>query len=471
MRPRPSCGRAARLSKPSLQVPQDRERVEALDALLKAHVGELRDYTHAFHERWADKGVTTMRGSGWALRPLLIPASRLHFIAAAFHGAMTRLRTHLIDQAGTPGALARDLPFHPDFADVVDIADGARSPAFTSHFRPDGFLFEDRYVLSEINFGNGIIVSCAYTEAIADYWRGHPVIRRLGWDVDRMHHRPFPRYVQIARQFARPVKRPRIALLSHSEEWATMTSFPKRVMDQVMFAKAEFRRAGLRARLVTEEGIALDRAGNPRFESDGKRIDLVMLMTVGTTFMDRPETLRPGGPLAHLARARIGDVWVVKPLAGLLMDKGALPLLNRFGTADRMADGFRFEVGETEYPSANPPERYLDDREGWLIKRSFDGKDTHPGVARDAQTWADVVARARQGKAYVAQRYVSLPRADVPVLVDGRHLEWVPSRIELSVLVYDGAFGGAGVRHAPEAEGQVMTDFPEGYGYTTAFAV
>ena len=64
-----------------------------------------------------------------------------------------------------------------------------------------------------------------------------------------------------------------------------------------------------------------------------------------------------------------------------------------------------------------------------------------------------------------------MPRAEVPAFVDGHHLEWVPSSIETSLFVFDGAFGGAGVRHAPEGEGCVMTSFPPGYGYTTAFAV
>jgi len=81
------------------------------------------------------------------------------------------------------------------------------------------------------------------------------------------------------------------------------------------------------------------------------------------------------------------------------------------------------------------------------------------------------VAEARGGDAYVAQRYVSLPRTEVPVFVDEERLEWVTSRVELSTFVFDGAYGGAGARHAPEAEGIVMTDFPPGYGYSTVFAV
>lgn len=435
-------------------------------------MSEVRDYTHAFHQRWEAKGVTTMRGTGWAVRPFLLPAARLDFIAAAFHSALNTLRNAIRQAAAKGGALARLLPFHDDFEHCIDVIDGVWSPAFLSHFRPDGFLFEDRFVLSEINYGNGIIVSCGYTEATADYWLHHPVIKRLGWDVERLHRRPLPWLIHVARRFARPVRHPRVALLAHAEEWKTMESFPKRVIDQVNFVRDEFIRAGLRARICTEKHVALDRQGQLVFEDDGAPIDLLMFITVGTTFMDRPELMRAGGALSHFGKARIGDTWVLKPLAGLLADKGALPLLGTLGCTQEMPDGFRFEIAPTEYPCRSAdPERYLRDPHEWVIKRSFDGKDTNIGVACDAERWRDVVCRAQAGPGYVAQRYVPLPRVDVPVFVDEQHLEWIPSRVELSSFIYDGAFGGAGGRHARDAEGLVMTDFPTDYGYSTVFSV
>jgi hypothetical protein len=455
----------------SRQFPQDRERVREFDRLLKIHVSAVRDYTQEFHARWVKRGITTLKGPGWALRPFLVPAARLHFVAAAFHGAMTRLRTTMIDKAITPGAIADLLPFHPDVESLIDVSDGMRSPACMSYFRPDGFLFGDRFILSEINYGNGIIVSCAYTEIWADYWADHPVIKRLGWDVNRLHLRPFPWYVQVARRFARLCKFPQVALLAHSEEWQSIQQFPRRVMEQMRFARAAFERAGLRPRFVTQQDIALDRKGIPRFDDDGTRIDLVMFITVGTTFMDPPATKHDGVVRAQLSKARVGDVWILKPLAGLLMDKGALPLLGKLRCSQRMTDGFRFEVAATEFPFGRRQARYLDRPNNWVVKRSFDGKDTHPGIARDFDGWSRIVAEAVRSRHYVAQQYVSLPRAEVPVFIDEHHLEWIPSRVEISGFIFDGAFGGAGIRHAPDAEGHVMTDFPPGYGYSTAFAV
>jgi len=457
--------------KQSRRVPEDRAAAQEFDRLLKRNKTEILDYTCAFHERWARRNVTTMRGTGWALRPLMIPAARLDFVAASIHGSLTSLRAFLRQNSGQRGRISRSLPFHKNFEDCVDVGAGAASAAFLAYCRPDGFLFEDRYVLSEINYGNGIMVSCGYTEATADYWARHPVLKRLGWDLNRLHRRPLPWLIQIARRFARPVARPKVALFAHSAEWFTLRCFPIRVLNQIHFVCSQFERAFLDPRLVTEQDLALDRRGQLRFSADGERVDLLMFITVGPTFLDEPERMMGRGELRHYGKARIGDTWVLKPLAGLVVDKGALPLLDRISGPYRMPDGFEFQISPTEFPFRKDPARYLDARKTWVTKRSFDGKDTHIGYTSSPADWENAVKTATRSHEYVAQRYVSLPRAEIPVFVDERYLEWVPSRVELSTFIYDGAFAGAGVRHAPDAEGHIMTDFPEGYGYSTAFAV
>jgi hypothetical protein len=460
------------LIQPSDRVPQREELAARAGAMLREHLPEVRDYTAAFHERWAARGITTLQDGGFAVLPLFIPAQRLHFVGAAFHAAMTRLRTFILTTAQNDSRQLMDaLPFGKGIAERVDIVGGALSPAFMAYLRPDGFLFEDRYVLSEINYGNGIIVSTAYTELLADYWENHPVLRSMGVDVALAHPRPFQRYLDTARRFARPVERPAVALLVHSDELKEIHQFPPRVMHQIRLAIDLFAKRGMEARLVTEAMLGFDRSGAPCFEQDGAPVDLVMLVAVGTTFLDDPAALAEGGRLRPLGRARWGDVWVLKPLAGLLMDKGALPLLTRLGCRQFMPDGFHFDVSQTEHPFQAPPDLYATTRPDWVIKRAFDGKDTHPGIARDPSTWIRVVSRAVADQGYVAQRYVSMPRARIPVLLDGKHLEWIESRVELSSFMFDGANGGSGVRYAPDAEGLVMTDFPAGYGYTTALAM
>ena len=453
------------------RLPQDKNLVEEFDRRLKLNISEVRDYTYEFHRRWESKGVTTMRSTGWTVRPFFLPAARLHFVAAAFHSALNSLRSAIMDAARTKGAVTRLLPFHRQFEDCFDIADGAASPAFSAHFRPDGFLFEDRFVLSEINYGNGIIVSCGYTEAVADYWTNHPVVKQLGFDVEKLHRRPLPWLINIARRFARPVLRPRVALLANSEEWQTLLSFPKRVIDQINFVRDQFQRAGLRPRIVDEKGVTIDQKGQLRFAEDGERVDLLMFITVCVSFMDKPELLKAGGPLSHFTQARIGDVWALKPLMGLIVDKGSLPLMGTLDCSRQMSDGFRFEIAQTEFPREQGADSYFNNRNDWIIKRSFDGKDTHIGVLHTEKQWRECVTAAAEDFDYVMQRYVSMPRTEVPVLVDEEHLEWIPSRVELSTFIYDGAYGGAGARYARDAEGLIMTDFPKDYGYSSVFTV
>ncbi|MBK7857202.1 MAG: hypothetical protein IPJ65_01005 [Archangiaceae bacterium] len=165
---------------------------------------------------------------------------------------------------------------------------------------------------------------------------------------------------------------------------------------------------------------------------------------------------------------------MVKPLAATLMDKGMLPLM---GEDERLFSravgpkGFRFEIAPTHFPQGRPAARYVRERERWVMKRAFDGKDTHIGISRSERLWREVAQVVTHEPGYVAQEYVSLPRARLPVFVDEKHLEWVDSKVELSSFIYDGHFGGAAARHAPDAEGLVMSDIPEGYGFSTVFAV
>jgi hypothetical protein len=224
---------------------------------------------------------------------------------------------------------------------------------------------------------------------------------------------------------------------------------------------------------VLFRSLVVGRDGNPRIVGDPRRPDLVMLVTIGSSFLDEPELLAPGGPLAHLRGARIGEVQIVKPLAATMMDKGVLPLMQALEPLFtwRAEDGFRFEISPTHFPRGQAPSRYLRAQDDWVMKRAFDGKDTHIGISRSKPLWQEVVRVATSEDGYVAQEYVSLPKARLPVFIDEKHLEFVESRVELSSFIYDGAFGGGAARHAPDAEGLVMTDPPPDYGFSTVFAV
>jgi hypothetical protein len=446
--------RRARLSR---RFPTDPTLTRLADAALKRHLPEVRDYTWRFHERWKRWGVATIRGSGWALRPFFVPATTLDFVAASLHTRLVALTARLRALARRTGALSRALPLPKGFEAAVDLAGGLATQHWLSHLRPDGFLFEDRFILSEINFGNGMAVSTGYTELLHDYWSGHPILRRLGLDVARMHRRPLPRYLEVIRRAMRPSLKPFVALLTHHEEWDTVLSYPPRVLHQFEYVQRELYRLGIESRIVTEQELAVGRDGNPRIVGDARKPDLVMLITIGGAFLDRPRTIK------HLRGPRIGDVAIVKPLAAALMDKGVLPMMLELEKhfTSRSEDGFRFEIAPTEHARR----RYAKD--DWVLKRAFSGKETHVGVSTPAHVWNEVLDDPH---GYVAQRYVSMPRARIPVLIDEKHLEHVESRVELSSFIYDGCFAGGAARHAPDAEGLVMSNPPEGYGFSTIFA-
>ena len=107
----------------SRPLPQNWDLVREFERILRDNVSEVRDYTRSFHQRWEAKGVTTMRGTGWAVRPFLLPAARLDFIAAAFHLALTTLRNAIRQAAADRGELARVLPLHDDFESCIDVID------------------------------------------------------------------------------------------------------------------------------------------------------------------------------------------------------------------------------------------------------------------------------------------------------------------------------------------------------------
>src|SRR5204863_505777 len=117
----------------------------------------------------------------------------------------------------------RALPLPPGVYASLDMRRGLSSDSFLSVLRPDGFLFDDRFVLSEVNFGNGIIVSCAYSEAVVDFFLKSPAMEPFAARRAAALHRPFEGYAQMLRAHLPPKKRaPFIALLAHSHEWSVI---------------------------------------------------------------------------------------------------------------------------------------------------------------------------------------------------------------------------------------------------------
>lgn len=274
----------------------------------------------------------------------------------------------------------------------------------------------------------------------------------------------------MIRELARPSGgRPRVALLAHSYEWKTILDYPKRVVQQIHYARKRLAAAGIDTFLVHEDDLFVDARGRARIRGQRKPVDLVLLITICTSFIDEPRRLR--SDLRCLRGGSVGDVRLAKPLVSLGFDKGTLPFFGAMkGWPMRAGDDFRLEIVPTFFPGPKEARRLEREKNQWVLKKAFDGKDTHVGVSTKKRLWRQVLEVATQTKDYVSQRYASMPRARMPMLIDDRHLEWVDVRVELSPFIYEGRFGGALARYAPDAEGLVLSPPPEGMGLTTVFS-
>jgi hypothetical protein len=449
--------------------PEDAERVRAFDQALKRNKSAVTELVHQHRADWAGRKVTMLERTGFPLRPFFLRKRQVDFVASALHDAFGKLFARLAAHASDKKWLQRNIPLAPGVWDVLDVKAGLKSDSLRRILRPDGFLYPDKYLLTEINFGNGIIVSNAYTEGVYDFFARSPAFKQLGWNVAEGIQRPFLGYVEMIRRLVRPsTGRPRVALLAHSYEWDTILGYPKRVVQQIQYARKRLKADGIDTFLVHEGDISVDARGKARIRGERKPVDLVLMITIGTSFMDEPHRLKTD--LLPLRGAKVGDVRLAKPLVSLGFDKGTLPFMRAMkGWPLRDGREFRVEIAETLYPSAKHRPQLQREQNDWVLKKAFDGKDTHVGVSTAGRLWKRVLEDATRSKEYVAQRYASMPRARMPVLIDDKHIEWLDVRVELSPFIFEGRFGGALARYAPDAEGLVLSPPPEGMGLTTVF--
>jgi hypothetical protein len=453
-------------------VPEDAAAVAAFDRALERNRSQVLERLAGFHEGWAQQRVTTLRNIGWPLRPLFIRRELLDFTARAIHRNFQRLTRKLLPLADSPEKLARKVPIDARVYRALDVKASLQSELFLELLRPDGFLFPDRYVLSELNFGNGSIVSNAYTEVLFDYYRTCPAMRAAGTDVERQLPRPFQAYAQLIRRLIPPeVKKPFVALLAHSHEHSVILSWEERVIQQVYFAQRMLEAAGLPNRLVHETDVRVDREGQARLRT-GRKVDAVVQITIGSSFMDEPWRLAPGGDLSALRGPRVGNAPLLKPVVSVCMDKGTMPFFGQLPSwPARHRSGFEVVQAPTEYPEREHAAHYRLHKDDYVLKRSFDGKDTHVGRATHGRVWNTVLEQALGSWDYVLQRYQSLPRTVMPVALDERTIEWVPVRVELSPFIIGGRYAGAIARYAPDAEGLVLSPPPPDMGLTTVYPV
>ena len=445
-------------------LPEDRDAVAHFRRHLQRHGSRIADDVRAFERRWKRQGVDTLHGIGIPLRPLFIPRARLDAVAAGFHEGMERIVAALRRDAKDPKALHRHVPIGEKL--IRRLRGGLESPHTLTWFRPDGMLLKDRYVVGELNYGNGVVVSIGYTECLFDLFTQHPAMQSAGFGRSSLD-RPFMGWlaaIEAAIDYHRPAH---VALVAHHEEWPFVVDDSPRVRHQVEQAVKRLLARGLSVSFAHEDEAYVDAKGRARVKGSSLPVDLFVVTTISSSFIDAP------APLQKAARAlvgtHVGRAPILKPLIGVAMDKGILPFANAVGALPvECADGSHVVAPDTWYVGPESSQWLHDNQRELVIKRSFVAKDTVIGVASSKDEWSAAVERSAN-REYVVQRYQSLPRTEMPVLLDGR-VEWIPVRVEFTPFIVHGRYSGALARYAPDAPGLILSPPPDGMGMTMVHA-
>ncbi len=445
-------------------LPEDRDAVAHFRRHLKRHGSRIADDVRAFERRWKKQGVDTLHGIGIPLRPLFIPRARLDAVAAGFHEGMERIVAALRRDAKDPKALHRHVPIGEKL--IRRLRGGLESPHTLTWFRPDGMLLKDRYVVGELNYGNGVVVSIGYTECLFDLFTHHPAMQSAGFGRSSLD-RPFMGWlaaIEAAIDYHRPAH---VALVAHHEEWPFVVDDSPRVRHQVEQAVKRLLARGLHVSIVHEDAVFIDAKGRARVKGATMPVDCFVVTTISCSFIDDPSPL--DGPAKLLAGVEVAGAPIVKPLIGIAMDKGVMPWANAVGAFPvECSDGSFVVAPETLFVGPDAKPWMLENQQQLVIKRSFVGKDTVIGVASDEASWAAAVERSAN-REYVVQQYQPLPRTELPVLIDGR-VEWIPVRVEFTPFIVHGRYSGALARYAPDAPGLILSPPPEGMGMTMVCA-
>jgi hypothetical protein len=403
-----------------------------------------------------------MPWSGWPLRPFFFSRQKLQALAGQLQQGLQAWAAEAAQR--TPEELSAELGLDLSFLRGIELGQSFLAPGFHSYLRPDGFFHQDHYTLVELNFANGLIVSNAYTEILADYHAEDPALSSV-WAAPP---RPFQAYLDLVEQALGPghLEAPLIGLLSFRQEYETIHSWEKRVGDMVTLGRQLFHARGWDTVVLHEHDVVINSDGQAICREDQRSLDMIIQITMNTTFMDRPELL--ASDFKVWTGTKVGRAPLYSPLSGICLDKGTLPWLNRL-----MPKGQSFQVviPETHPPTAEREVEYRLHRQDWVLKRAFDGKDTYAGCSTQGRIWNKVIARAISEGGYVMQRYQPMPLTTVPVTHDGEQIQWVTVSFELSPFIVAGRFAGGAVRYAPAATGLVMSPPPDNMGFALAAAV
>lgn len=433
---------------------EEQEKVEQYESLLESSRKEVLEHYARVSARYREAGKNRLACTAWPLRPLFLKKDRLHTIGTALVGQLESCRDVLISFTEDRGSMAKTLNFPLELLKELELETGLGSPDFLSAARPDGFLQADRFVVSEYNVGSGLLATLSYTEVLFELLGEGPLARKLGLK-DGNFGRPFQNYLSLLRGRAQSGSAAHIALFSPAEEHKDVYRWEKKLFETL------FERNGFTVEFMDEHSLEVDSEKRLISRQTGRTFQLLLQMTTGEYFLQTPNSLRSSN---YLRGARAGSVPHLHPLACLLLGKGILPA-NLGGAGEKSS----VRIAEATYPTEEAAPEYRLNKDKYVIKRSWSGKDTVVGCSTGGRAWNRIVAEAINSKDFIVQDYHPLPTTRLPYLVDGK-LEYIAVRFELSPFLIEGKYCGSLVRYAPDAEGLRLSPSPPDMGMTIVYA-
>ena len=294
-----------------------------------------------------------------------------------------------------PGGRA---PMPEGFWELEDLPRHLHAPLCTAFARPDCFWDGERFWLSELNCGNGGLISLAYCDLLCRslHVAQQPLRALQSWLSAR-------------------IERASLCWHAHPDEWKSLGSFPERIRQVVKWAWRDFQKAGF--------GLS--------FQGPLEQVGGIMRLGIGEAYLHQLPSLKSwlGDTVAGIPH--------FFPLAGLALGKGLLPWL--------------YEQGAPVLPSYSLRSRWCEQarREpaDWVLKSSFQELPTQLGHAQRVRPWNRTLES--QSIDWILQRRFSLQSVRWPYSPDGKTIEWGDFLFEYSPFLLEGQIIGGMVRYLP----------------------
>ncbi len=414
-----------------LKALEDEARVEAYEHQLRVHLGPFIEHIRTVDHHFFPSGGSCLGGQAWPLRPLFLERRKLDYLSQALYDELAKCQDRLLRASADLDTLCRELRLDSRFLKALDPSGGLANKELLSVFRPDGFYHSDRFLISELNLGPGLEVSLLYTDVLHRILARSPVMTALGWAPEAIS-RPFETYLNRLGPLGSETTR----VVFFSPELEQVHAWEQTLLLQLC------RESGLEAILTNQEG-------------DWEGCDLVVRFTVGETYLENPDRLQSSS--------------FRDSMAAFLFGKGLLPWLHENFSPAAGPEGFELELLSTEWPNPEQVSRYRLNKDDYVLKRAWLGKQTAVGCSSHGRAWNSLLALTLEKQTHVLQSYHPLPVVLMPVLVDNR-VERIPVRFELSPFIIEGRYAGALVRYAPDREGVILSPSPPDLGFTMVYA-